>query len=314
MGFANLILICIFLFCPGVAVAGDCGYSHHTSHPADGNWIELWGENSVMVPTVNLTRPAVRWTYPYSVHPIYHHNQTINATFFGAQDLANGTIKVFVDDLHYSSFMGAVDVLDSPANLTAASGAVGPYKLNSTGDASFAIPGMPSGIYSIYVIYENSSIVLSASPLLVTETDIRVETPPEIFAGDFIPVNIELNNGSEGRPLVFGAFIVSDQDYRALSLNISGDGTINGTLINLTWNENALEIEGDFHPNWDLFAKLLMIFPANSAASMQDSVEGKVELFLITEDYWAPGTYVLTCCVLSDGAVVGLNQTEVVIV
>lgn len=314
MGFAELMLICLSLFCAGLAAAEDCGYSLHTSHPADGNWIELWGENSVTVPTVNLTRPAVRWTYPYSVHPIYHQNQTINATFFGGQDLANGTIRVVVDSLHYSSFMSAVDVLDDPVNLTAASGAVGPCKLNATGDASFAIPGMPSGIYSIYVTCENSSIVLSASPLLITQTDIRVETPPEISAGDFITVNIELNNGSDSRPLVFGAFIVSDRDYRALSLNISGDGTINGTLINFVWNENALEIEGDFHPNWDLFAKLLMIFPENSAASIQDSADGKVELYLITEDYWAPGTYVLTSCVLSEETVVGMNQTEVVII
>ena len=257
-----------------------------------------------MVPKVSLTRAGVNWTYPYAVHPIYHQNQTINATFFGARDLANGTIRVVVDSLHYSSFMSAVDVLDGPVNLTAASGAIGPHQLNATGDASFAIPEMPSGMYSIYVICENSSIVLCASPLLIAQTDIRVETPPEISAGDFIPVNIELDNGSEGRPLVFGAFIVSDRDYRALSLNISGDGTINGTLINFVWNENALEIEGDFHPNWDLFAKLLMIFPENSAASVQDSADGKVELYLITEDSWEPGTYLLTCCVLSDGGLV----------
>ncbi len=314
MGFAKLILICLSLFCPGVAAAGDCGYLHHSSHHADGNWIELLGENSIMVPKVSLTRAGVNWTYPYAVHPVYHQDQTINATFFGARDLANGTIQIVVDSLHYSSFMSAVDVLDGTSNLTSGCHVFGPYQLNSAGDASFSLPGMASGMYSIYVIYENSSVPLSASPLLITETEIEVETPAEIFAGDFIPVNIKLDDGSSDRPHVFGAFIVSDRDYRLLGLNISGNGTVNGTLINLAWNENVMEIVGDLHPNWDLFAKLLMIFPENSAASMQDSVVGKVELYLITEDDWAPGTYVLTCCVLSDGAVVGLNQMEVVIV
>lgn len=314
MGFAKLILICLSLFCPGVSVAADCGNLHHANHYSDGNWIELQGESSIMVPMVSLTRAGVNWTYPYSVHPVYHQNQTINATFFGVRDLANGTIQVVVDCLHYTSFMSAVDVLDGPSNLTSGCIGFGPYQLNSAGDTSFSLPGMASGMYSIYIICENSSAPLSASPLLVTEMEMEVETPPEISAGDLIPVNIKLKDGSSDRPQVFGAFIVSARDYRALGLNISGNGTVGDTLVNLVWKENALEIEGDLRPSWDLFAKLLMIFPENSTASMQDSVEGKVELYLITEDGWSPGTYVLTCCVISDGAVVGLNQMEVVIV
>ena len=314
MGFAELMLICLSLFCAGVAATEDCGYSLHTSHPADGNWIELRGDNSVTVPTVNLTRPAVRWTYPYSVHPIYHQNQTINATFFGGQDLANGTIRVVVDSLHYSSFMSAVDVLDGPVNLTGASGAVGPHKLNATGDASFAIPGMPSGIYSIYVTCENSSIVLCASPLLVTETDMEVSTPPVTSAGDLLEVKVKLDDGYDGRPLTYGTFIVSAEDYRALTFNITGDGSRPGTVVNLRWNEEALSIQGDFDIGWDLLARMLMIFPRDSAAALQDSVDGEVTLYMITEDDWAPGAYILTSIVLSEEGVVGLNQTEVMIV
>lgn len=267
-----------------------------------------------MVPNVNLARPAVSWTYPYDLHPVYHQNQTISGTFFGATDLANRTIELQAAKLHYSSFMSAVNVLDAPVNLTDVSGAFGALKLNATGDASFALPGMPCGIYAIYVTDENSSAVISAAPLLVAETEIEVETPSEIFAGDLIPVNIKLNNGSDSRLLHFGAFIVSAEDYRGLSLNITGDGTSNGTLITATWVGDPMEVQGDFDVSWDLFARLLMIFPQDSAAALQDSADSDVELYMITEDDWEPGTYVLTCCALSDDAVVGLNQTEVVIV
>ena len=56
-----------------------------------------------------------------------------------------------------------------------------------------------------------------------------------------------------------------------------------------------------------------MIFPQNSAAALEESAEGEVELYMITEEDWEPGRYVLTCLVLSEGDLVGLNQTEVVI-
>jgi methanogen extracellular protein (TIGR04279 family) len=315
MAFVKMMLICLSLLIVGVAAAQNFDSLHHMSHSAEGNWVELQGENSVMVPNLTLARPAVSWTYPYAVHPIYQQNQTISGTFFGARDLADCTVKVLAAKLHFSSFMGAVNVLDGPVTIADTYGTFGARQLNATGDASFAIPGMPCGIYSLYVIDENSSTVLSASPFLVTETEIEVETPSEISAGDLLPVNVELEleNGSDGRPLVFGAFIVSAWDYRGLSLEITGDGTINGTSIGAAWNENAIVIQGDFHPSWDLLARLLMIFPENSAAAMQDSLDGDVELYMITDDSWEPGNYVLTCCVISEGTVVGLDQTEVAI-
>jgi methanogen extracellular protein (TIGR04279 family) len=313
MGFVKLMLICLSLIIAGVAAAQNFDSLHHASDPSEGNWVELLGENSLMVPNVNLSRPGVSWTYPYDVHPVYHQNQTISGTFFGARDLANGTIEPQTAELHYSSFMSAVNVLDGPVNLKDASGALSAYNLNATGDASFSIPAMPVGIYAVYIIDEKSSKVLSASPLLVTETEIEVESPSEISAGDLFPVNVRLKDGSDGRLLHFGAFIVSAEDYRGLSLNITGDGTSNGTLITATWIGDPMEVQGDFDVSWDLLARLLMIFPMNSAAALQDSADGEVELYMITEDDWEPGTYVLTCIVLSDDAVVGLDQMKVAI-
>ena len=71
---------------------------------------------------MNLTRPGVSWTYPYEVHPIYQQNQTIYGTFFGARDPANETIEVQIADLHYSSFIGAVDVLNGSVIEASATG------------------------------------------------------------------------------------------------------------------------------------------------------------------------------------------------
>jgi methanogen extracellular protein (TIGR04279 family) len=310
----KVMVICLCLLCAGAAAALDHSYSNDTSLNADGNWIELQGENSIKLPMVSLSRASVNWTYPIASHPVYHESQMINATFFGSRDLANETIEVFVDDLAYSSFMRAVDVLDGPANFTATFGTFGPYRLNSTGDASFSLQGMAAGIYSIYVAFENSSWPLSASPLLVTETDMEVSTPPVTSAGDLLAVKVKLDDGYDGRPLTYGTFIVSAEDYRALTFNITGDGSRPGTVVNLRWNEEALSILGDSDIGWDLLARMLMIFPRDSAAALQDSVDGEVTLYMITEDDWAPGAYILTSIVLSQEGVVGLNQTEVMIV
>jgi len=308
-----MMLICFSLLSLGVYQAQTFGSTHHASDPDDGNWVELRGDNSVLVPTVTLKRPNVSWTYPYGVHPVYGQNQMIRSTFFGARDLS-GTVNVTLAQLHYSSFMGVVGVLDGPVAIADVLYTFGPFTLNASGDASFSLPGAPAGIYSLYVIDVNSSKVLTASPLLVTETEIKVEAPREISAGDLLPLSVEIENESDGRPRVVGAFMLSDRDYRALALNITGDGTIEGTLIAVTWNGDAFEIRGGFHPSWDLFSNLLMIFPEDSAAAIQDSVDGDADLYLITEDTWAAGTYVLTCCVISEGIVLGLNQTEVEIV
>ncbi len=310
MGFAKMMLICLSLIFLGVSQAQTFETTHHASDPEDGNWIELLGENSVVVPTVTLERPIVNWDYPYSVHPIYHQNQTIRGTFFGARDLT-GTVDVIMAQLHYSSFMGAVEVLAGPVTVADVFDTFGPFTLNAMGDASFSLLGAEPGIYSLYVIDANSSTVLTASPLLVTEMEVEVDTPSEIFAGDLLPISVEIENESDGRPLVVGAFMVSDRDYRALTFNITGNGTINDTTISVAWNKDVFEIKGDFHPSWDLFANLLMIFPEDSAAAVQDSADGSAELYLITDDTWEVGTYVLTCCVISEGTVVGMNQTEV---
>jgi len=129
-----------------------------------------------------------------------------------------------------------------------------------------------------------------------------------------LEVKVKLDDGYDGRPLTYGTFIVSAEDYRALTFNITGDGSRPGTVVNLRWNEEALSIQGDFDIGWDLLARMLMIFPRDSAAALQDSVDGEVTLYMITEDDWAPGAYILTSIVLSEEGVVGLNQTEVMIV
>lgn len=313
MGFAKMMLICLSLVVAGVGQAQTFESTHHTSHPADGNWVELQGDADVMIPAVNLARIDACWTYPYSIHPVYIENQTIRGTFFGDPSQADGWIRIIPAILHYSSFMSAVGALDGTFNITDSDGVVGAFSSNATGDASFSIPGMAAGLYALYIVDETSSTVLAASPLLVTEKVMEVAAPSEISAGDLLPVKVQVANWSEGRPLVFGAIMLSDRDYRGLDLNITGDGTISGTQIAVAWKDDEFEIQGDFHPEWELFAELLMIFPENSAAAVQDSPDGEVDLNLITEKSWVPGPYVLTCCSISEGTVVGINQTAVLI-
>jgi methanogen extracellular protein (TIGR04279 family) len=314
MGFAKLILICLSLLVAGVVQASNLETSHHSRDPSEGNWVELQGENAVVIPNVTLSRSALSWTYPYNRYPIYHQNQTVSGTFFGSKDLANGTIELRTAPISSTSFLASVDVLDDHINLTDASPASAPLKLNYSGDAHFSFPAMPTGIYAVYVTSDNSSSVLSASPVLIAEKEVVVEAPQEVRAGDILPVRVTLKDGSDSYDLHYGAFMVSAEDYRGLSLNLTGDGTLDGTLIKVTWNEEELDIEGDFDVGWDLLARLLLIFPMNSAAALQDSADGEAELNMITEDGWKPGSYVLTCCVISEDAMVGLNQTEVVII
>lgn len=95
---------------------------------------------------MNLARPGVSWTYPYEFHPIYQQNQTIYCTFFGARVLTNETIEVQIADLHYSSFIGAVDVQDGPVIKASA---IGKGAVNtSIGPSAEVKPARERGIIS----------------------------------------------------------------------------------------------------------------------------------------------------------------------
>src|SRR5690606_36738962 len=142
MGFAKMMLICLSLVVAGDGQAQTFESTHHTSHPADGNWVELQGDAGVMVPPVNLARIDACWTYPYSIHPGHTETQTSRGTFFGAPSQAAGWIRVMPAILHYSSLRSAVGSRAGPCTTTDSDGVGGASPSSATGDASFSIPGM----------------------------------------------------------------------------------------------------------------------------------------------------------------------------
>ncbi len=299
-------LICFLFLSVGVA-AQNYSSSYHSCDPVEGNWTQIEGTNFIRMPVIGLARPDTNWTYPYDHHPVTSSNETISGIFFGSSSLANATVEICIASLNSSAFLSAVNVLDLPVDINCSGDS---FRLNSSGDSSFAVQGRSPGIYALYVIERNATVVLSASLIIVAEEKIAVEVPSEIPAGYPLEVKVQTSNRSDGRSRHYGAFLVPANDYEAANLTMTGNGTRQGTWFAINTGVDSVEIPGDLDVSMDLLVDLLVLFPSNSAVALQDTPKQDAELYLITEPDWEPGTYILTSIVLVEGGIIGLEQVE----
>ncbi|MHC1594630.1 MAG: TIGR04279 domain-containing protein [Methanotrichaceae archaeon] len=298
-------LICFLLLSAGAA-AQNYSSSYHSCDPVEGNWTQIEGTNFIRMPVISLARPDTNWTYPYDRQPVSSSNETISGIFFGSSSLANATVEICIAPLNSSAFLSAVNVLDLPVDINCSGD---PFRLNSSGDLSFAMPGRSPGIYALYVIDKNATVVLSASLIIVAEEKITVEVPSEIPAGFPLEVKVQTSNRSDGRSRHYGAFLVPSSGYEAANLTMTGNGTRQGTWFAINVGADSVEIPGDLDVSMDLLMELLVLFP-HSTVALQDTTEQEAELYLITEPDWEPGTYILTSAVLVEDGIIGLEQVE----
>ena len=285
----------------------------HASDPWEGNWIELIGSNLVRVPMVSLNGSETICIHPHNYQSICAKNQTIYGNFYGTNQLANTTIKVNMIKLNFMNFL---DTSNSSYELTKLKDKAATLKLNDTGDAPFAFINMSNGIYILYITDENATYVLSASPLLITEKDIVIYvSQQDARVGDPLAVNVRVPNGSlEREDILYGAIILPLADYENINMTVITNDGFQDAKFTINWGGNSLEIFENSKIYSAILMNLLIMFPANSAAALQESTKPVDDLYLITDFDWEPGTYILICGVLSEKGLVGLKEVKIKLV
>jgi methanogen extracellular protein (TIGR04279 family) len=307
----QILLISLLCLCFAVPAQENASVPSDSDLP-EGSWVSLEGNNTIRMPSASFASPGANWTYPFPSFPVYVENQTISGSFLGPAGLAGREARVCISGFSIQNLLSALEILD---NETPVVGNGTPIRLNETGDASFAIQGVPGGLYTITVADALNSTVLAATPALIAEGGIATEFPKEVTAGDMLQLGIETPPkwGNESR--ICGAIMVSSQDYATARLSLAANGTEEGLVSTITLCSNSTQVQGMPSISTDLLMKILYMLPQNSAIAMQESTEHSVELYLLTDPTWAKGEYVLTCAVYSPKkGLMGLQQGVVEVV
>ncbi len=115
--------------------------------------------------------------------------------------------------------------------------------------------------------------------------------------------------------MIYGAIMISSQDYATAKLNLTTNGTEESLLTTISLDNNSMQVQGMPRISTDLLMNLTAILPQNCAVAMQPSKEPEVELYLLTDQAWAKGEYILTSAVYSSGeGLMGLRQDRVEVV
>ncbi len=303
-----IILLCLCL----EAAAEDYATVPRDESVPEGCWIGLEGNNTIQMPSAGFSCPGANWTYPFPFFPVYAKNQTISGSIFCPVALAGFEANVCISNFSISDLLSALTIKE---NRTAAEGMCSPVQLNGTGDASFALEGAPGGLYTIMVVDAHNSTVFATTPALIAEGEIATNISPKIAAGDVLSLVIETSPAWEGKSMIYGAVMISSQDYATARLNLTTNGTEESLLTTIALGNNSLEIEGMPSISSEFLTKILYMLPQNSTITYQESTKPEAELYLFTDPAWAKGEYILTSAVYSpDEGLMGLRQDRVEVV
>jgi methanogen extracellular protein (TIGR04279 family) len=184
--------------------------------------------------------------------------------------------------------------------------------LNETGDSRFVLKGIPSGLYILYVAEDLNHTILSATPLLITAGDLKVDLPSKVNAGEVLKVGVNISGQVENNTIA--ALMISCEDYESAELEVSSNGT-RQSLAKLVLGNGSLQFQGLPSDYKQILTGIFEILPENSAAALQESSRPQSQLYMLTDREWKRGMYLLTCAVYSSGrGIVALNQSEVEVV
>jgi methanogen extracellular protein (TIGR04279 family) len=176
-------------------------------------------------------------------------------------------------------------------------------ELNHSGDASFLLNKTSSGMYTVFVLDENNSTVLSALPLLVTAAEMSLDAPAKIAAGDVL--TLKANLSEEGNfSKIFAAVMISRNDFENASLSLNGtelNKGSNGLNTTLSLGNKSMIVQGIPKISSELLMQIITLLPIDSAVGMQETKGEGAEIILITDSAWEKGDYVLVGGVYSPG-------------
>lgn len=255
--------------------------------------------NSILVPHLSI---GVNWTYPYDQMPVISENQSLNGSIFAGANAS--AAEICVSGFSIGELLSAPQAISSQENCSGPS-----ITLNLTEQADFVLPKMAPGLYTISAF---DGINSTALQLLVTSENLSLQLPANILAGE--PLKVKANIARLNQSRIFGAVMISREDYENMSLNISSSNA--GLDYNATLKLADIEqqLPGLTRLSTDLAMNLMSLLPANSAAGMQESSEAEVEFYLLTDGTWPKGDYILTCAVYSrNGGLLDLKQETIVV-
>jgi methanogen extracellular protein (TIGR04279 family) len=307
----QILLISLLCFCFASA-AEDYASVPDGSDLSERCWISLEGNNTIQMPLVSFAGPGANWTYPFPFFPVYAENQTISGIVLCRAEMAGREVRVSISDFSMKNLLSALTAQDN--GTMAADGGL-PIRLNDTGDARFAIQGVPSGLYTITVADTLNSTIIAATPALVAEGEIATNFPSEVEAGDMLRLGIETPQEWGNESKFYGAIMVSSRDYATAGLNLTTNGTEESLLSTIAMGNSSMQIQGLPRVSTDLLMKILYVLPQNSAVAMQESTGQNVELYLFTDPAWEKGEYILTSAVYSPKkGLMGMRQGTVEVV
>ncbi len=270
-----------------------------------------------MVPNINLSEAADR-TYLFDRLPVYSADESINGTFSHSQEnssynideksnisvcVSPFNISEYTNDVPESRLFVGVDCIETLV------------ESNDSRNASFSIPKKPTGMYTLYLVDENKSAIISKQPFLVTEGKVVLEMSYKVASLEPF-IRIKMNSTAfENQSKFFAAFMIPSDDYKNASLNISNNITTEGLDLNLSLGSKSMQMYGSPRISSELLMNLLPLLPPNSAVGLQESTQPGVDLILMTDQPWRTGYYVLTCGIYSPKeGLIGMKQTKVEVV
>jgi methanogen extracellular protein (TIGR04279 family) len=282
-----------------------------------GGRINLAGSNALMVPNMSL-KETEDGTYLFDRLPVYSANQSINGTFSPSREgsghnidtkseiivcISPFNISEYMDDLPESSHFAGRDCIETR------------FESNDSNAASFSISKKSAGMYTLYVVDENKSALISKQPFLITEGEVLLEMNYTLTSSEPF-IRIKMNSTAfENQSKYFAALMIPSEDYENSSLNLSNNKTTGDLDLNLSLGSKSMQMHGSPRISSELLMNLLPLLPPNSAVGLQESDQPGVDLILMTDRPWETGQYVLTCGIYSPGiGLIGIKQTNVEVI
>lgn len=166
-----------------------------------------------------------------------------------------------------------------------------------------------SGLYAIYALDRNRSIVIPAQAFFLTEGKALLQAEDSYPSGDPL-IKINLSTGREdNRKKLFAAVIMPRKEYDNATIRLVANESKPWPVLALSLGSRYMEAEANPATLQGQLMDLITLMPENSAISVQVSTQSAVDLILLADEPWQKGEYVLNCAIYVPGAgLQGLKQ------
>lgn len=185
---------------------------------------------------------------------------------------------------------------------------------------SFSIPedkmaGKRSGLYAVYALDRNRSMIVPAQAIFLTEGEAVLQAE-DIILWENQSIRINLSIGREdGHRKLFAAAIMPRKEYDNATIMLVANESGPRPVLALSSGSRSMEIEANPATLQGQLMDLISLLPENSAVSMQEATQSAVDLILLTDGGWEKGEYVINCAIYCPGmGVAGLKQKFVEVV